>query len=195
MKVAPVSLNNNNKQPQFGLLKFELDKPSKDLYYNLSKDRPYSNTEYVHEDMVALQIAMNYLTEQAERKTQSFLNCKPETRSLVARDVWPEDKLVTVSVKKINTGDEENLLVTLDGKCPKVATEFFALDKPIDTETFRRLLYRIVRDPLISENFVVSEVEKRPSYLEALEKQARLDSLDPEAKKQELSNDIKEWLA
>ena len=139
MNIAPVSLNNNSKQQSFGLLRFELDKPSRELYYNLCNDDKYSTTESVHEDFVSLGIAMNDLNEQAERKTQSFLNCKPETRSLVARDVWPEDKFVTVSVKKVKADDDENLLVTLDGKCPKVATEFFALDKPIDSEAFRRL--------------------------------------------------------
>lgn len=195
MNISPVSLNNNRKQQSFGLLRFELDKPSKELYYNLCNEGPYSTTESVHEDFVSLEIAMNDLNEQAERKTQSFLNCKPETRSLVAREVWPEDKFVTVSVKKVDTGDEENLIATLNGKHPKTATEFFALDKPIDSETFRRLLYRIVRDPLISEHFVVPEVVNKHSYVDALEKQARLDSLDPEAKNKELDNDIKEWLA
>ena len=195
MRVAPVSVNTNKNNQHFGLLKYELDKPSKELYYQLCSERPYSSTKTIHEEIVALDKALDDFNEESEQKVQSFLNCNPATRPLVAREVWPEDKPVNISVKRVNVDDKETLIATFDGKYTRKAEELIEIEeaRPLVTD-FRRFLRRMVRDPQISNALIIPEVSKKPLYIETLKRQERVDSLDPEEKERELREDINEWI-
>ncbi|MCM1338534.1 MAG: hypothetical protein NC191_02555 [Muribaculaceae bacterium] len=198
MRIAPVSLNQQKSQ-SFGTLHFELDKPSKQLYYDMCKEQGYSES-WTLECIGGLNKIIADMDEKTDKQVQWFLNQSPATRYLLAKDVWPEKTVVPLSVRRVQA-DENNqdLVATIDGRYSVTAEDIedmkpYTPQRRYNDMDYRAFLYRLPKVDFIIDELIIPQVLEKPLYVKAANEFAERADMDDETKVKDIRKDINEWL-
>jgi len=195
MNITPVTGSRYN-QTSFGMRKFKVDAKTRQLYYDLCKERGYTGEDLLVE-LTGLDKTLANLNIKIRKDAEDVLYDNPATKTLLLDKVWPEDTYSTISID-INKGKERDTMSALvDGKykvCPKtIMADLLKMNPRYSHFDINEFILSLTENANMLGALITEPIKRKALYRQADMSYARRAALSETAAEKLIDREVYKW--